>query len=88
MSKEESQVIENKRSHLQRLIQMFEHQADSYLLQHRATDDDPISPLGDYSEFDHVDNLDISEATNPIHTLLISDLSTLSGSYGLRDYGP
>jgi hypothetical protein len=82
MSEEESQVIENKRSHLQRLIQMFEHQADSYLLQHRATDDDPISPLGDYSEFDHVDNLDISEATNPIHTSSLANIHSMRSSDG------
>jgi hypothetical protein len=58
---EEAQVIENKRSRLQKLIEMFEHQADSYLLRHRSTDNSPISSLADYSEFDHLDNLDGSK---------------------------
>jgi hypothetical protein len=44
---------------------MFEHQADSYLLRNRTPDETPISSLGDYSEFDHVDNLDGSEVSNP-----------------------
>jgi hypothetical protein len=63
---EEAQVIENKRTRLHKLIDMFEHQADSYLLRHRDADDAPISSLADYSEFDHVDSLDDSEATIPI----------------------
>ena len=32
---DKAQVIENKRSHLQKLIEMFEHQVDSYLLHHK-----------------------------------------------------
>ena len=66
ITSEEVQVIENKRSRLQRLIQMFEYQADSYLLGHRTTDDAPITTLGDYSEFDNVDNPDDSNLPNPI----------------------
>jgi hypothetical protein len=67
LSSEETQVIENKRSRLQKLIEMFEIQADSYLLRHEAIDDAPISPLDDYSEFDHVDHMDQSEAPYMIH---------------------
>ena len=62
---------------------MFEHQADSYLLRHRATDDAPISSLGDYSEFDNVDNLDGSEVSNPIRPSPLAyhhDLRTSDGS--------
>ncbi|KAH9017156.1 hypothetical protein EDB84DRAFT_1276642 [Lactarius hengduanensis] len=44
---EEAQVIENKRSRLQKLIDMFEHQADSFLLHEPLADNSPISPLDD-----------------------------------------
>jgi hypothetical protein len=37
---------------------MFEHQADSYLFHHGSADHSPTSSLADYSEFDHIDNLD------------------------------
>ena len=80
---EEVQVIENKQSRLQKLIEMFEHQADSYLLHHRATDDAPISPLGDYSEFDNADNLNGSEVSNPISPSPLArhhDVRTSDGS--------
>ncbi|KAH9013825.1 hypothetical protein EDB83DRAFT_2233173 [Lactarius deliciosus] len=56
---EEAQIIENKRSRLQKLIDMFEHQGDSFLLHQQPTDDSPISPLGDYDEYDHVDDLGV-----------------------------
>ena len=45
---------------------MFEHQADSHLLRHRALDNVPIMLLTDYSEFDTVDILDDSDShTSP-----------------------
>ncbi|KAI9442811.1 hypothetical protein BJY52DRAFT_1229112 [Lactarius psammicola] len=43
---------------------MFEHRADSYLLHYRFTEDAPTLPLGDYSEFDHVDIVDGSGASH------------------------
>ncbi|KAI9430770.1 hypothetical protein BJY52DRAFT_1133495 [Lactarius psammicola] len=61
---EEAQIIENKCSCLQKLIDMFEHRADSYLLHYRFTEDAPTLPLGDYSEFDHVDSVDGSGASH------------------------
>jgi hypothetical protein len=42
LTPEESQVIENKRNRLQKLIEMFEHQADGFLLHHQPIDDLPI----------------------------------------------
>ena len=57
---DKAQVIENKRGRLQKLIEMFEHQADSHLLRHKALDNVPITLLTDYSEFDDVDMLDDS----------------------------
>jgi hypothetical protein len=59
---EESQIIENKRSRLQKLIVMFEHQADGFLLHHQPMEDITISSLGDYEEYDHVDDMDDSGA--------------------------
>ena len=62
---DKAQVIENKRGHLQTLIKMFGHQADSHLLRHKALDNVPITLLTDYSEFDNVDLLDDSESQTP-----------------------
>jgi hypothetical protein len=58
---DKTQVIENKRGRLQKLIDMFERQADSYILLHKALDNVPIAPLTDYSQFDNVDFLDDSD---------------------------
>ena len=68
---EDEQILENKRIHLQKLIDMFEHQMDAFLFHHELTDDVSISPLDDYSKYDHVD--DIDDSGNPaqsdtIHT--------------------
>ncbi|KAH9176147.1 hypothetical protein EDB89DRAFT_2065932 [Lactarius sanguifluus] len=65
---EEAQVIENKRSRLQKLIDMFEHQVDSFLLHQQPTDDSPISPLGDYDEYDHADDLGDPNNTDDNHS--------------------
>ncbi|KAF8258051.1 hypothetical protein EI94DRAFT_1708367 [Lactarius quietus] len=60
---EEPQVIENKRVRLQKLIDMFEHQADGFLLHHGPMDDMPIPSLADYAEYDHIDDIDDSGVT-------------------------
>jgi hypothetical protein len=65
---EEAQVLENKRNRLQKLIDMFGHQADSFLLNHRPTDDVPTLYMGDYAEYDHVDDMDDSGIPKPSHT--------------------
>ncbi|KAI9429672.1 hypothetical protein H4582DRAFT_1826218 [Lactarius indigo] len=65
---EEVQVIENKQSRLQKLIDIFEHQGDSFLLQQKLTDDSPISPLGNYEEYDHVDDLGPPNNTDDNHS--------------------
>jgi hypothetical protein len=44
---------------------MFEKQADGILLHHQPTDDLPISSLGDYEEYDHVDDMDDSGVSGP-----------------------
>lgn len=62
---EKEQIIENKRSRLQRLIDMFERQADSYILRHKSLENVPIASLTDYSQFDDVDMLDDSEFQTP-----------------------
>ncbi|KAH9172243.1 hypothetical protein EDB89DRAFT_1906356 [Lactarius sanguifluus] len=64
---DEAQVIENKQSCLQKLIDIFEHQGDSFLLQ-PLTDDSSISPLRNYAEYDHVDDLTNSEETDDDHS--------------------
>jgi hypothetical protein len=75
---EESQIIENKRNRLQKLIDMFAHQADGFLLQHQPMDDVSISYLGDYSEFDNVDDMDDSGV--PDLKVRTSDASGIEGS--------
>ncbi|KAH9004868.1 hypothetical protein EDB86DRAFT_2796565 [Lactarius hatsudake] len=64
---EEAQIIENMRSRLQKLIDMFEHQGDSFLLHRQPTDDSLISLLGDYDEYDHVDDLGVPRETDDNH---------------------
>ncbi|KAH9014734.1 hypothetical protein EDB84DRAFT_1277578 [Lactarius hengduanensis] len=39
LTMEEAQILENKRNRIQKLIDMFERQADAFLLHHRAMDD-------------------------------------------------
>ncbi|KAH9171287.1 hypothetical protein EDB89DRAFT_1907143 [Lactarius sanguifluus] len=47
---------------------MFEHQVDSFLLHQQPTDDSPISPLGDYDEYDHADDLGDPNNTDDNHS--------------------
>ncbi|KAN0137341.1 hypothetical protein V8E53_004786 [Lactarius tabidus] len=63
---EKAQVIDNKHSRLQRFIDMFERQADSYILRHRALENAQIAPLTDYSQFDDIDMLDDLEPQVPV----------------------
>ncbi|KAH8984881.1 hypothetical protein EDB86DRAFT_2833343 [Lactarius hatsudake] len=42
---------------------MFKRQADAFLLHHRATDDMRVWSVGDYAEYDNVD--DIDDSGNP-----------------------
>jgi hypothetical protein len=62
---EESQILENKCIKLQTLIDMFQHQADSFILQNKAMHDLPISPLLDYEGYDHVDDMNDSRNLDP-----------------------
>lgn len=56
----EAQVIENKQGHLQKLIDKFQHQADSFILHQHGLDHPRISSLNDYDQFDNVDLPDSS----------------------------
>jgi len=91
LTTEDAQIIDNKRSRLQKLISIFEHQADSLLLHQRDhTDDFPISSLGDYDEYDNVDNVDNSFDIGEEHTSPSSHHLTLrapDGS-GLENLNP
>ncbi|KAI9434693.1 hypothetical protein H4582DRAFT_1818434, partial [Lactarius indigo] len=79
---EEAQVIENKRSRLQKLIDIFEHQGDSFLLHQPLADDSSIVPLGDYEEYDHVDDLGDPEDTDDDHSAHASIRPTLQALDG------
>ena len=58
-------AISNKRNRLQTLIDSFEHQADSFLLNQQGSDDPEMSSLGDYHQFDNVDDLhDVDDLAN------------------------
>jgi hypothetical protein len=84
---EDAQILENKRNHLQKLIDMFEHQADAFLLNHQPMDDVLMSSMGDYVEYDNVDDMDNSGNLNPSamapsgrnHGPCISDGSRMEG---------
>ncbi|KAH9022871.1 hypothetical protein EDB85DRAFT_1895014 [Lactarius pseudohatsudake] len=75
---EESQIIENKRIRLQKLIDMFSHQADAFLLHHQPIDDAPIPSLGDYAEYDDVDDMD--DSIVPRSKTKMSDISETEGT--------
>ncbi|KAH9007762.1 hypothetical protein EDB83DRAFT_2236202 [Lactarius deliciosus] len=75
---EESHIIENKRIRLQKLVDMFSHQADAFLLHHQPIDDAPIPSLGDYAEYDHVDDMDDSLA--PRSKAQVSGISGTEGT--------
>ena len=62
---EEAQILENKQTGLQKLIDMFAHQSNVFLLNHKSTEDIPMPSLGDYSEYDHVN--DIDESRTPVY---------------------
>ena len=48
-----TQVIKNKQSHLQTLIDKFEWQADSFILHYQSTEIPKISPISDYDQYDN-----------------------------------
>jgi hypothetical protein len=84
---EDAQIIENKRSGLQKLIDRFELQADTFLLNHQISDDVSIPSMGDYAEYDHVDDMDDSgnldpSAIHPSHRFRSSQISDGSGMEG------
>ena len=55
---ENAQILENKWTCLQALIDMFEHQSNTFLLNHQPTNNVSMSPLRDYSEYDNIDDMD------------------------------
>jgi hypothetical protein len=65
LTPEESQILENKCIDMQKLINMFEHQADAFLFHHEPVHDLPTSTLGDYAEYDHSDDADDSGVPGP-----------------------
>ena len=56
LTPEEAQVIENKQGQLQKLIDKFQHQADTFILHQHGLDHPKISPIEDYDQFDNVDS--------------------------------
>jgi hypothetical protein len=56
ITSDEMQIIDNKWTHLQQHINVFEHQADSFLLHQRYPDTSDIPPLNDYDQYDLADN--------------------------------
>jgi hypothetical protein len=45
-------IIDNKQSHLQERISLFEHQADSFLLHQQPLDTSDIPAMEDYDQYD------------------------------------
>ncbi|KAF8267462.1 hypothetical protein EI94DRAFT_1700962 [Lactarius quietus] len=66
---EDAQIIENKQMCLQKLIDMFEYQADAFLFNHKLSENVLMSHLGDYSEYDHADDLDDSGVPGYLNAL-------------------
>ena len=68
---EDAQVLENKRAHLQKLIDIFTHQSDIFLNHDRTEEDVPIAPLSDYSKYDRADDIDesgVPQILEPAHS--------------------
>jgi hypothetical protein len=69
LSPYEHEVLDNKWNHLQKLIDAFEHQVDSFLFHHNLTHNSSISSLGDYDEFHDADCIDNEEDLLPSYHL-------------------
>jgi hypothetical protein len=87
ISLDDAQTIDYKRSRLQKLIEAFEHQANSYILHHQILDDARTSSLGDYSQFDNVDTLFESDPT-PVPSPSHHHSSNISDGSGMNDINP
>jgi hypothetical protein len=68
---DEAQIIENKRTRLHALLNVFEQQADTYLVHDTLTENTLMSPFGDHDEFDYSDDDD--NITTPHHSLKAPD---------------
>ena len=53
LTPEETQVVENRQSRLQTLIDKFEHQADSFILHYQSTEIPTILSIPDYDQYDN-----------------------------------
>ncbi|KAN0136253.1 hypothetical protein V8E53_006113 [Lactarius tabidus] len=75
LSVDDAQIIENKQSHLQTLINVFENQADTFLVHTMLVDNPLVSPLDDYDEFDHT--YDDGSSSSPHHSPMAQDGSNM-----------
>ena len=84
------QTIDNRRTHLQQLIDMFEHQADSFLLHQQPIDPSDVPPMDNYDQYDHVDNPDHVSGKAKEHTQFTSPnpISTASDGSGMESANP
>ncbi|KAF8268583.1 hypothetical protein EI94DRAFT_1700161 [Lactarius quietus] len=82
--------IDNKRTHLQRLVDTFQHQADSFILAHSHVRDSTISHMGTYDVYDNVDYSEMMRPTDPEHSShsLDQPLSLSSDSSGMDSPNP
>ena len=58
---EDAQILENKQIHLQKMVDMFAHQSNAFILNHELAEDVSTLPLRDYLEYDCADDIDDSE---------------------------
>jgi hypothetical protein len=57
---EDAQILENKQAHLQKAIDIFSHQSDTFLIHPKFCEDVPMVAMGGYLEYDHADDIDES----------------------------
>jgi hypothetical protein len=70
--------LDNKRTRLQSLIEIFQHQADFFILRHSHVGDSTISYMYAYDLYDDVGYSDMTRPTGPEHPYASSDqLSSL-----------
>ena len=79
LTSEKAQVIDNKQGHLRRLINTFDHNADTFLLHQHPIDDVPIFHFSDYTQYDQLNQLDVSIGMDMKQLALCTSSSTSEG---------
>jgi hypothetical protein len=82
-------IIDNKQSHLQERISLFEHQADSFLLHQQPLDTSDIPAMEDYDQYDHADDPELTTiGGKQAHPSSLDSISRASDGSGMEHLNP